>query len=125
MASGKINKFANGNDSGWQKFDSSENNSLPFTGIIYYRKIGNLVEVSSAGITLKENLTTSSSIPLVTLPEGFRPGAVGQSYAGQVGGDAVVIVTYNGVLEFYKSSSVTTWTTAMNIRFQCTYFTYD
>lgn len=55
-------------DSDWKTLE----NSSVFLGTIYYRKIGNWVEVHGSELSLNVNLTTSN-LTLGTLGSGYRP----------------------------------------------------
>jgi len=78
MASTTIKKYMDGTDSGWQELTDA----TKFTGKIYYRKIGNLVEISSNSLTLVDELTSASGITIATLPEGYRPAKLSVVVAG-------------------------------------------
>ena len=73
MASGTVPKYAAGIDSGWQSITGTANNSYPFTGTIYYRKIGDVFYLTTSAINLKSQLAAKSYILLFTLAEGYRP----------------------------------------------------
>jgi len=64
-------------DSGWLALSGT--GSENYTGTIYYRKIGHIVEVRGDRITLNANVTTST-MQLGSLPTGYKPiiGEVGR-----------------------------------------------
>ena len=72
MATGIIQKHADGTDSGWIKLSNDE---TIYTGDIMYRKIGNRVDVCFFGLSVVSEFTPgSSNLDLGTLPTGYRPG---------------------------------------------------
>ena len=66
MASGTINKYADGDDTGWIEMTNSD----VFTGSIYYRRIGSFVHVVFDTVKLKSALT---GIQLALLSNGSLP----------------------------------------------------
>jgi len=74
MASGNIQKYADGTDSGWLELTPDQQSGTDvYTGSIYYRKIGNILEVTGYNFTLTNQLSASSYLQLGRLPSGYRP----------------------------------------------------
>lgn len=73
MASGMINKYADGSESGWKSYANAD----VFTGTMYYRKIGSMVEISiSPWFKLVNEVAGGSYITIVptnSIPVGYRP----------------------------------------------------
>ena len=115
-----------GVDSGWNEL----NNSSVFTdadgnlGAIYYRKIGQWIDIRIGRIKLKNNLT-ESNIVLATLSSAYRPSKVVYGYAGNALSDhsnGLLRIATDGSIQFYKPNAVSTWTTSMTINSQVMYF---
>ena len=59
-------------DSGWLSYTDSS----IFSGTIYYRKIGNLVQITQKDLYLKAQLNAHSQITLGIIPDGYRPSYI-------------------------------------------------
>lgn len=68
MASGVIQKFASGKDSGWLEITGTSQNSYPFTGTIYYRRLGDIIGVFAKNLQLKSQLAAKNTVTLCDLP---------------------------------------------------------
>jgi hypothetical protein len=90
-------------DTGWLTLT----NSSVFTGTIYYRKIGNFVEVTAGQLKLVTDLTDGAGRILATLPEGFRPQRNIFIFAGNpnINGIGMGTVATNGDIRFQKNST--------------------
>lgn len=73
MATGVIHKYMDGNDTGWVAYTGTSEDEGNYTGTIYTRKIGSIVQVKGYGLRLKTALAASSSVLLLQLPSGVRP----------------------------------------------------
>lgn len=105
-------------DSGWQ----SLTNNTKFSGTIYYRKIGKMVEVVAYQITLASALS-SASVVLAQLPSGYRPSyntygsaGINNSYGGNI------LIYTNGEILFSKNYHDTSISTTQNIYFNSVFF---
>lgn len=107
-----------GPDSGWQAV-TSEN----YSGNIYCRRVGNLVEVSAAMINLTSDLT-SANIILCKIPEDYRPTRSYESAAVVQQNIYATTVTLrsNGDLTLYKNTHDTSISTNRNIYFTLMFF---
>lgn len=90
-------------DSGWLTLT----NSSVFNGTIYYRKIGNLVEIIGTQLKLITDLTDGAGRVLATLPSGFRPQRNTYFFAGNpnTNGIGMGTVSSNGEIRFQKNST--------------------
>ena len=70
MASGTVTKYLSGSDSGWE--DIPQSSSMSGTGILRYRKFGDIVQVMASKVQVK-NAITGTYVVLGTVPEGNRP----------------------------------------------------
>lgn len=116
-----------GKDSGWKTITNSSvfTANKDFDKHIYYRKIGQWVEIRGWQLKLVSNLT-DSSIVLGTVDEDCKPAApnvVMFSGTGSFASSAApMIVAASGNIIFYKPAAYSTWTTSMAINFGGMYF---
>ena len=129
MATGTTPKYADGTDSGWK--DDTNITSKSYTGHIYYRKIGNVVEVRGI-VNLNSDLSGLSGQLLGILPSAYRPS----KKSGETDNDSLVICTAGnpntggmsmltispgGGMRFYKPYTVGSWLTTTSIYFHGIY----
>lgn len=127
MATGKIPKYANGNDTGWKEYV----NENIFSGTIYYRKIGNIVNLVFEGLKLI-NESTSGNIDLGSIPAsaGITPyklttfpvriyttGTTNYTCAGTVFASG----NQNAFVRIYKDPSISTVPVTATINGNATY----
>ena len=109
MASGTIQKYTDGNDSGWKTVPKSS--EMSSTGYIYLRKIGNIVYLYIRGVKFSTNVTDSNAHTIGTLESGYRP--THSNIDGWAGYDTVtpgiVTVKSSGLINFVKPADVATW----------------
>lgn len=105
MASGTINKYMDGTDSGWKTL-SSDNT---YTGTLRYRRIGNIIQIKNSGwIKLTSDLAAGSTVLLTTIPEEDRVGSLfGNAYWNSSPFPILAVKIENGQVRLYNSSSVT------------------
>lgn len=124
MATGTIRKFADGNDSGWITDDNITDKGYdPTIGHIYYRKIGNLVEVKGK-IQLSSSATGSTAYKIGALPSEYRPQKERVSMVGVnalTNFDLQIGININGNILCYAGEG-RTWPTEVNTYFQTMYF---
>ena len=119
MASGTINKYMDGTDSGWKYITGEAGDSKPFNGTIYYRTIGNIVTIQTSGTYLKTTLTGS----YVLLANGFLskvPKAILYAYCANTSKSCPVRVDTSGNLHLFKGAN-SSWTTEDAIAFTIVY----
>lgn len=103
-------------DSGWL-----EHTHTNFSGKIYYRKIGKVVEMMAFQITLATALT-GLNVSFGYIPSGYRPDShEAIVICGSRAGWGQITIATNGLIYFYKPASVTSWDTTMNINFATMY----
>ena len=104
-------------DSGWLALP---NTSSAYTGTIRYRSFGPFVFVNAYQIKLKTELT-DSVILLDNLPEDYRPQYSIVVYAGNPTNPAMVTISSNSNIQFFKGTAAT-WDTNSNIYFTAIFF---
>lgn len=132
MATGKMNKYADGNDSGW--VDDSEVTDKMYTGSFFMRKQGNIVELKGM-IKFTENITGASGKLIGILPNGFRPTKkAGESDTTSLVTVPVVNANYaftmmtvspGGGMRVFKPYTHNEWDTTHNAYFQTMYYAND
>ena len=112
--------YADGSDTGWQEIT----NAGVFTGTVYYRAIGQMVNVVAYSISLKEAWTTGA---YKTLSSNAFSSLKPITSVLAIGGNrnkylAASIGSSNGTLYIYKNQN-DTWGTDESFSFCFTYFT--
>lgn len=104
MASGTINKYMDGTDSGWKSLTSAT-----YTGTLRYRRIGDIFQIKNNGwIKLANDLASGSAILLATIPEEDRVGSLfGNAYWNSSPYPILAVKIESGQVRLYNSSSVT------------------
>lgn len=116
MATGTINKYADGTDSGWTEITHAN-----ISGSIHVRKIGSIVTVIASGITLTASLT-ATSVTIGSLASGYRPIVNANFPGGNSAKFGQVRILSSGNILFYKPSG-DTWANTDVIHFCMTYIT--
>lgn len=88
-----------GTDSGWKTLT----NSSVFSGTIYYRKIGQWVEVTSHELNLTSALTSTAGVTLTTIPSGYRTTKVIANNAGSTFDNITIRFHTDGGIGLFKS----------------------
>lgn len=118
MATRTISKFMNGSVESYSHTDSN------FTGTIYVKKIGPLVEVSAYNIKPNSAIAAGGELSFGTMPQAFRPttAAIVRGYAGKGSRNgALTIGGSSGNMIFYNASD-SNMTTSSTIDIGMTYF---
>ena len=114
MASGTINKYADGTDSTWSLATSYASGG--YTGDIYWRRIGDVVNIVAYNIHLKSDLSATYIVLTTTgLPRSKTVTGVVTRELG------FVLLTEGGNLRYYKPASMPTVTTSTDITFNISY----
>lgn len=105
MASGTINKYMDGTDSGWKNLPES----TTYTGTIKYRRIGSIFQVkNTTWIKLTSDLASGAIVLLGTIPESDKPATMfGNAYWNIAPYPILAVKIENGSVRLYNSSSVT------------------
>lgn len=105
MASGTINKYMDGTDSGWALLPLSDN----WTGSIYYRRVGDIFILKNTGWAKCAVAINSGSNSLVgTIPTSDRPGTViGFAMLNGSGNPLLMAKIENGALRLFNSTDAT------------------
>lgn len=103
MASGVIPKYMDGTDSGW--IDTE----ITFaSGKLYYRRIGDVVELCGDGIRLQNSLDSGDSVVLGTLPSEARPkDKRAFMTSNALAGYGFITISTEGVVALYNRSGNT------------------
>ena len=118
MATTEIPKYANGSDSTWQSFNSSETTTQS-GGKFYYRKVGNIVEIDADAVRLNE--VHGGKTAIGTVPSGYRPDKeVYINIAANGLGPAQIGITTGGVISLYPYTN--SWPTDKTIFVHVMYF---
>lgn len=105
MASGTINKYMDGTDSGWKPLTGENLN-----GTLYYRRIGNIFQIKNTSwIRLNEELGSGAYRILATIPAADRPGGVmfGMAYKNASPYPILAVKVESGNITLYNSSTST------------------
>ena len=118
MASGTIKKFMDGSVASYSH--THEN----FTGTIYVKKIGPVVEVSAYNIKPNSAIDADGSLSFGTMPEAYRPttSAIVRGYAGKGSRNGAVTIGANSGSIIYYNVSDTTMTVNSTIDIGMVYF---
>ena len=116
MASGTVSNYADGTDSGW--LDATLSSAIATGEHLYYRKIGNTVEICGT-IKPAANIT-SGSATIATIPSEVRPmtdltifsasGGAGTYYPS-----FIYLGHTSGNLVFYKNPNMSQVSTSQSI----------
>ena len=120
MATGVVQKYADGTDTGWTPVSVAKDDATTFYGTIYWRRVGCTVTVVGYQIKLKSALTTSAVVLLRNLPPSITTT---NTFCGNVGQQGMMNVSGAGNLTFYKLSSDSSYPADTNINFTVTYLT--
>ena len=118
MSEGYEPKYMDGTDSGWQSLTNAD----VFNGTIYYRKIGDIVEVIGSQISFKAEVTTNQ-ITMGTLPSGYYPKVYAVSMCGNSFNPyGYVLISSSGNITFWKGVQNPTYPANSNSYFNLMYF---
>lgn len=104
MASGTIQKYADGTDSGWIDLTDSDH----FDGKMIYRKTGNIFQLKSSGWNkAKAQINAGGYYTLATIPSVDRPTGIliGFAYVNASPFPLVTIKVESGAITLFNSSS--------------------
>lgn len=113
-----LTSMATASDSGWK----SLTNTSVFTGAIYYRKIGSMMEVTANGLALVADRDSSGWTTLKQLGSGYRPAKqeTVSFTCNNVAQRGLIVIETGGNIKI-SAESGTTLTTSASISFQAFY----
>lgn len=121
MASGTINKYADGTDTTWVPIEDASYVSSP----IYIRKIGSIVNIYATNLRLATDLSDKLYRTLGTkLLKDYAPSGIVSIWAGSLTKMGQIRISNDGSVNFFRPSAAETWKGGTNgdaITFSATY----
>ena len=107
------------NDSGWLSLTNADA-TTGFSGTIYYRKIGKLVQVKAYQIKLKKAL--SSDVTIQSVPSGYRPPTTIATWGGSKDYyPTLVLIGTGGNIHLYNTQGNANYPANTNFNFSVMY----